>query len=427
MNRTLLLLVLASSAHAQAAAEPLTLRAAVVRALEHAPELAVSRGVVEEAAAGSRSAASAFQPEAFISTTPGYATGMPVAIAGRIPAVAAVDARQLLYDARTRAEVHMAAAKAEEATGALGRVRSETARGVLALYARCWFDETLLDAARRRVEVEEGASSRVTALEREGRATPLEAERATLAVARARQALLDITSDRDLDQLELRRLVGWPANQPLALAEDPLAELPAPPPGDDLETARAFDPQLASLLREEELTVRASKLMSRRIQPMVVAEAEYARLTRLNNYDDYFKKFKADDFSIGVSISVPLFTGGRTDAGVARARANAERVRADRIGRERALEAAVLRAEVAQVRAGAARSLAERARAVAAEGLRIERLLEGEGRSEPDAVARAERSFAEGDEELAKASLALVTARAALLSLRGDLPRALVP
>ncbi|HKC23223.1 MAG TPA: TolC family protein, partial [Thermoanaerobaculia bacterium] len=178
MNRTLAsvpLLLFASSAPAQTAAEPLTLRATVVRALEHAPELAVSRGALEEAAAGSRSAASAFQPEAFVSTTPGYATGMPVAIAGRIPAIAAIDARQLLYDARTRAEVHLASARAEEATAAFGRARSETARAALALYARCWADETLLDAARRRVEVEENASARVAALEREGRATPLDA------------------------------------------------------------------------------------------------------------------------------------------------------------------------------------------------------------------------------------------------------------
>ncbi|HKC24367.1 MAG TPA: hypothetical protein VKF32_06475, partial [Thermoanaerobaculia bacterium] len=61
------------------------------------------------------------------------------------------------------------------------------------------------------------------------------------------------------------------------------------------------------------------------------------------------------------------------------------------------------------------------------ESLRVARVLEREGRAEPDTVAQSERALAEGDEELAKASLALVTARAGLLSLRGDLPRALVP
>src|SRR5512143_1716299 len=157
MNRLLSLLALAalSAPSPSRAADPLTLRDAVARALERAPGLAVSRGALEEASAGSRSAGSVFQPEAFVSSTPGYATGMPVAIVGRVPAIAAVEARQLLYDGRARAEIHLAAAKAEEATAALGRARAETAKSVLSLYARCFVDESLVAAAKRRVEIEE--------------------------------------------------------------------------------------------------------------------------------------------------------------------------------------------------------------------------------------------------------------------------------
>jgi len=77
--------------------------------------------------------------------------------------------------------------------------------------------------------------------------------------------------------------------------------------------------------------------------------------------------------------------------------------------------------------AGAAKSLAERARAVAAEGLRIARVVEKEGRGEPEAVARSERALWEADEELARATTALAAARASLLAVRGDLPRALLP
>jgi len=426
MNRNLAILFLAAPALARAE-PPLTLKDAVSRALERAPVLAVTRGALEEASAGSRSAASAFQPEAFVSSTPGYATGMPVAVLGRVPAIAAVEARQLVYDPRARAEVHLAAAKAEEATGALGRVRAETARSVLSLYAKCFADEALLAAAKRRVETEEAAARRVAALEREGRATPLEAERATLALARARQKLLDTTSDRDLDQFDLRRLVGWPANEPLVLAEDPGTAIPAVAPGDDMESARAADPTLSSLLREESLTQRAAALIGRAVQPTVAAAVQYARLARFNNYDDYFKSFKADDLSFGVSVTIPLFTGGRGDAGAARARASVERVSAARVEREQALQDEVRRAEAAHVSAGAARSLAERARAVAAEGLRIARLVDAEGRGEPDGLAQAERALADADEEFAKASYALATTRATLLAVRGDLPRALVP
>jgi outer membrane protein TolC len=424
-NRTLVLLVLLAGP--ALATEPLTLRVAVSRALERAPELAVSRGALEEASAASRSAGSAFQPEAFVSSTPGYASGMPITVVGRVPAIASVEVRQLVYDGRARAEVHLAAAKAEDATAALGKARADTAKAVLSLYARCFADDALAEAAQRRVATEEGAAGRVAALEREGRAMPLDVERATLALARARQRLLDATSDRDLDQLELRRLVGWPANEPLVLAEDPVSAVPAPPPGDDLEAAKAYDPELSALVREESLAGRAAELASRFVQPTVAAEAQYARLARFNNYEQYFKNFKADDFAVGVSVSIPLFTGGRNDAGAARARATVERVRASRVRREQAIQTEVLRAEAAHVSAGAAMSLAERARAVATEALRLAHVLESEGRGEPEGVAGAERALAQAEEELAKSAYGLAEARAGLLAVRGDLPRAVVP
>ena len=51
---------------------------------------------------------------------------------------------------------------------------------------------------------------RAQALFDEGRTTEIDVERARLQAARAKQKLLNAESDRDLDGLELKRLIGWP-------------------------------------------------------------------------------------------------------------------------------------------------------------------------------------------------------------------------
>ena len=79
---------------AQADKEPLTLKRAAERALARAPEVAVARAQVDEAAAGARAAKAAFAPQAFATTTPGYSNGLPVAVAGRVPSVFGVELHQ---------------------------------------------------------------------------------------------------------------------------------------------------------------------------------------------------------------------------------------------------------------------------------------------------------------------------------------------
>src|SRR6476620_8670283 len=98
MNRQALALALvlaalsSSPAHGQTPpAGPLTLRRAAERALGRAPENASARAAAAEGSARARSAAAEFQPQAFATTTPGLSSGLPVAVAGRVPSVFGVE------------------------------------------------------------------------------------------------------------------------------------------------------------------------------------------------------------------------------------------------------------------------------------------------------------------------------------------------
>src|SRR5260221_13980055 len=66
---------------------PLTLREVAERAAERAPRVAAARAAAREGAASARAGSPLLRPEASLSTTPGYSVGLPIAIAGEVPAV----------------------------------------------------------------------------------------------------------------------------------------------------------------------------------------------------------------------------------------------------------------------------------------------------------------------------------------------------
>ena len=150
------------------------------------------------------------------------------------------------------------------------------------------------------------------------------------------------------------------------------------------------------------------------------------RLSNYNNFDQYFVKFKSNDWAVGISVAVPLWTGGRLGHGQTAADARVEKIRADRRGRERDLELAVRRAEADLSRARADFQLSSRALAAAREGLRIAQALAAEGRGEADGVDLGEIAVAKAEDERAEAGQGLLAARAKLLELRGELPAALL-
>jgi outer membrane protein TolC len=409
-----------------AGSEPLTLRRAAQLALDRAPALAAVRAAREGEQASADLARDAFHPSAWLSTSPGYTYGFPGQVAGRVPSIAAVEIRQAIYDPTRRSEALQAQASASNLEGVLERSCQETVEKAIAAYARCWVDQSLADIASRRMDAAETIRQRVEALAAEGRRTELDLERARLQVARARQKLLNAQSDRDLDVLELKRLIGWPGSAPLVLSGDPDAAIPELPAEENLPAARAADPELRSLSREIELLARSTSVQSNRWAPVIEASAQYQRLAKYNDWDKYYVTFTPDSVAVGVSIAIPLWTGGRFTDASRRARARLDHAEARRAARESDLEMAVRRAEAGVARSTAERSLSRRSRGIAEQALNAEQLLVREGRSELSDLDGRQIALADADEESARVSLGSLLERVRLLSLRGDLTRALL-
>src|SRR5262249_48451801 len=278
--------------------ETLTVRRAVELALERAPEVAVSRAEADDAAASARLSRAGLKPFASISTTPGYSSGLPVQVAGQVPAIFGFEVRQTLYDPSRRALVYDAEAAAAEARGAYARASAGAARAATMSYARVWTGQKKAETARRGVEAGEAVLRRASALRREGRRTDLEVESAGLQVARAKQKLLDAQAELDLDRLELSKLIDWPSGRALVLSEDPREAFRDAAAGDHLAQARAADPELKATSDRIAALERSATHAERTWRPIVEAEAQYLRLASYNNFDQYFAKFQENNVTI---------------------------------------------------------------------------------------------------------------------------------
>ncbi len=419
-------LATAAAARGQTApdeAGALTLRRAAELALAHAPQLAAQRAARDEGSASARVAADALHPSVWLSTTPGYSSGLPVSVAGSVPAYGALTVRQTIYDPMRKYDALDAEARSAQLEGAVESGCADTVRATVKAYARSWTDERQADAARRRLATAEAALQRTLTLFDAGRVTEIEVERAKLQAARSKQKLLNAESDRDLDGLELKRLIGWPASAPLRLTGETETALVDVSGQDNVATARASDPQLKSLGRQVELLGQSARLSSKR-WPTVEASVQYQRLPQY--YSKYYSSFNENNFSVGVSLAIPIWSGGRLQDTEAKALAGVLRAEAERDARESDLEIAVRRAEATVARVEAEHSLSRRSQGIAEQDLAAAEALLREGRSEAAAVDERRLQLADADEESAKTALAALEERMNLLYLRGDLARAVL-
>jgi outer membrane protein TolC len=397
--------------------EVVTLRSAVAAALARSPAVAAAQAASDEGAAGVRLARDAFHPVASVVATPGYSSGLPVFVAGQVPAAAGIDLHQTLYDPSARADAMAAEAAGVERSGDLEAAKIETARSVIGLYARCRSDRTAGEAAARRVNAAQELLRHAEARRKEGRETDLGVERASLDLARARQKALDAASDADLDLRELKLAVGIAPGREIVLSDDPAEALPASTA--DAETVAAADPVLRAFEREAEILDAVRTARSRAVAPVVQAEAQYWRLS--DRYAKYYNSFKADDWSVGVAVALPVFSGGRSGEERARSESAWRRVQEQARERREALGLRIARSEAAAARAESSAALARRARGVAEEALAASDALSREGRGDADDPLRRALDLADAEDAVGEAERGVAAARADALAVSGRL------
>ena len=390
----------------------LSMQEAVTRAIAHSPEVRALQAQVAQARANA-TIADAFRPTASISTTPGYATGLPVAALGQVPAIATIEAHKILYDTSARADEISARSDADAAESRLESKKREVAQNTVELYARLTADVTLVISARHRVDAYQTIAAHAEALRKEGRVREVDANRAALQLAAANRAALQAQSRLELDQLRLERLTGE------ANVEPALSRLaPAESRRYVLADVQANDPELRSLDKRIEAAQKVLASESHLFKPTIFAQVQYSRL--FDRYGRFYLNFKPDDFSAAANVTLPIWTSGRRSAAVERVNAQLQELIALREARRTELELTVREAETELQQALAEQNLAQQTLVVARQGLTIAEALEKEGRGEVNDLPLSQIAVADAEDEVANAEAHVAAARARLLIVRGD-------
>lgn len=227
--------------------------------------------------------------------------------------------------------------RAAEAGRRTAEINLNSSRAQLALdVTQAYYDAALAD---RLVQIAEASleqaerTLRQTQIGRQvGNQPEFELLRATVARDNQRPVVIQRRSDRDLAYLRLKQLLNLPLEQPVALSTPlgeprvvPVREFLSGTEGDTATLRRAPVRQASEAVQVQEQQLRIAR--SQRL-PTVRITSDYARLAYPQGGIATPGDFDRENWNVGASLSLPIFTGGRirgeemvAQAGVAEARA----------------------------------------------------------------------------------------------------------
>lgn len=426
MHRVTAVVFVFSSCLAWAQPRTVTLRQAVELALQQNPELRMARLEESKAVEAVRVARDPFDPKVAVGSGLAYSSGFPMSIEGSTPSIIQAQATKYVFN---RPQTHLVASAREAARGAAidtAAKREEIAHQTAVTYLEAERAARTAEYLRRQVDSLARVAEAVRARVSEGRELPLEAKRAELDLARARQRLQAAENERLNAERTLAALLGLDADEPVRVAVEERAGWVLPESEEACaEQAVAGSKELRRL--QSALTAKGFELNAEKAAklPRVDLVAQYSLLSRYNNYEDFFSKFQRHNGQFGVSVQIPLFTGPAVEARTAQAAAEVARLRLQmQAARNRVVnDAKRLYQQVKQ--AESARDVARLDLDVAREQLSVLLARMDEGRASLREVEQARMAEDEKWVAFLEANYTLEAARLDLLKQTGDLLAAL--
>jgi len=310
---------LAEEAAPQATPPPaeLTLRSALDRSLKGSRELALARIRASVARRQANLTKARFQPNLFTGSGAVYTYGIPETPGGTAPSLFNMAYVQTLFNPPLRGQYRQESLEAQ-----IERLQTDRTRDSVMVKTASTYLE--LNKVRHGLELlrkESTSSTRVLDITRqrvaEGQELPIEITRAELASARVEQRRLQLESREDVLETDLRDLCSVAPDRHIDLttevtpnfataADRPLHELVAMGVENSLE------------IRQAELDFRAKqeRLKGERggYFPTVDLVGKYSLLSKINNYQDYYKSFQKNNVNVGLQINIPVFSARTTAA-----------------------------------------------------------------------------------------------------------------
>ena len=340
-------------------AETLPLARAIQLALAHSTSSAVANADVQRTFAAYRELRNAYIPQLTVGSGLGYSYGFPLTLEGSAPAIVNVVAQSTVFNPAQRQFQN--AAKTEWRASQLQDKDQRNA--VIQDVAITYAELVKWEARRSRLQEDEAQASQlekaVAQRLQEGVDSAVDLNKAKLAAARARLRITEARGAADVLRRHLSVLTGLPLFS-IEIASDTIPEMPAVSSDDDLPAkAVASSPAIQSA--DQHAIAEAFRALGehRALLPSLDLAAQYARLSKYNNYDQYYKNFQPDNATIGMSFRFPIFNasqraraqGAAAEALKAKKQAEAARdkVSEETLKLQRAVEQLAAAREVAQL------------------------------------------------------------------------------
>lgn len=279
--------------------QPLAFRAAIELALRNSAASGISHNDIQRAQAAVRQARDFFLPQAVFGAGLGWSYGFPLSLAGAAPSIFQVNYQEGLLNLAQREYI-----KAAESDVKTTEAQNADRRNELIMEtALCYMQLDLLDSSipvqkeqqQAAAKYQDVASQRVQA----GLDSQVELTRAKLAVARTRLDIAQARSAADQLRLRLSQLTGLPVAA-IRTSTESIPKLPDVTQDEDLagEAARN-NPAVKIAEFTAEAKEHRAQAEHKQLYPSIDAAAQYAVLSRINNYDQFFLKFQRNNATLG--------------------------------------------------------------------------------------------------------------------------------
>ena len=311
-----------ASVQAPTAGTVLSLGEVVKLALAHSPDLSLARAqyvVAKDTAGLDRSA---FRPNLYTGSGAAYTNGFPETPGGQPPAVFQMAYNQEIFDKQQRGQQHF-----DEDLAKNKEIEYQNAReNVIVKAASSYLELGDVQHSLQLLQGERDSAQQILDVTREREAAglelPMSVTQNQLQLAEIQQRIVQYQGREQALSEQLRNMTGLPADEPLHVSSDTTL---AAPTMEEASNLVADAVQHSGGLREAEnyRLAREESLKGAKglYWPTVSLIGEYSVLSKINNYQDFFRTFQRNNVTAGISVTIPIFAA-KTSAAVAFAKSN---------------------------------------------------------------------------------------------------------
>ena len=343
---------------AAAQEKPLVFRTAIELALKNSATTGVAQADLQRANSSVAQLRNAFKPLTVVGAGLGASYGFPLSLEGAAPAIFNMNFQGALWNPAQHSYIKAARSDVAATTAQNAERRNDVITETAVAYIQLDLLESSLAIQREQEQAAAKFQDIVNQRVQAGLDSQVETARARLVGARTRLDIAQTQSTADQLRLRLSQLTGLPAAS-IRTSTESIPELPAVPQDENLvDEAVRNNPAIKAADAAAQAKGFRARAEHQLLYPTVDYAGQYAVLSRINNYDEFFQKFQRHNVTAGVAIRFAFFNPvQRAAAEVAKAEAAKSRKDAQGVREQVSTDTLKLQRSVRQL--AAAREVAQ--------------------------------------------------------------------